>query len=312
MFEQYLGRRQGELFDHPLTQKGVGFWLERVLGFYGEAGGVDVEVIDHQLALTEKTAEYIYQGDFTPRTLHYVAGSRPMLEQVLKQILRPGLSRREMTLTIMRRVRDNQDHGLARPYLFYGGNEEDMLRRGALMCNEVSRLFVCLCQIAGLPARLFAAHIAGHMMAEVLVDGRWWWIDPMKGIAPVNAAGQPISAWEIHRQPEILERQPRSVWDDIRSPTRIFSDDPRDARHQWYCLARTRDCYFHKHEAIAVGNYFAWEQHRYSFPWCLDAADNQRLIEARMAEARNCEAMGYPNYYFLTHLFNDFREPPTA
>lgn len=311
MFEQFMGRRQMELFEHPLTRRGVELWLERVLGFYGEQGGVDIEVIEGHLALTEKTAAYLY-SDFTPSKMPYVRGSRPMLEGVLEQVLRPGMSPREMALAIMRRVRDNQDMGLARPDLFCGGDEEDLLRRGARMCNEVSRLFCCLCQMANLPARMFSAHITGHSMAEVRVDGKWWWIDPMMGLAPVDSAGQPVSAWDLHRQPAIFDRQPRAVWDDIRAPWTKFGPDQRNSRNRSFVLAYHRDAVFHRHEAMALGNYFVWEKHRYTYPWRIDPADPARLLEARLGEARNRMALGWPDHYQNWQVFDEFRDPPQA
>ena len=71
MFEDQVGRNQMALMDDPLTKKGCELWLERVLGYYGEDGGVEVEVIDGQLALTEKTADYIC-SDFTPLEIEHV------------------------------------------------------------------------------------------------------------------------------------------------------------------------------------------------------------------------------------------------
>ena len=79
MFERQRGRNQMALIDDPLTRRGCEMWLERVLGFYGEAGGVDVEVIDDQIALNERTAEYLY-SEHTRTVLQYARGSRPKLE----------------------------------------------------------------------------------------------------------------------------------------------------------------------------------------------------------------------------------------
>jgi hypothetical protein len=180
MFEDTMGRNQMALCDDPLTRRGIELWLERVLGVYGEDGGVDIEVIDDQLILNEKTVDYIY-GDFTPEDLPYVTGSRPTLEAIVNEYVTEGISDRDKALVLMRRVRDNQDRGLARPGLFNGGDEEELLKRGAIMCNEVSRLYACLVQIAGLPARLFCSHISGHMMNEVLIDGKWAWVDSHEG-----------------------------------------------------------------------------------------------------------------------------------
>src|SRR5262245_57098402 len=148
MFENQRGRNQAAVIDDPLVARGVQLWLERVLGFYGENGGVDVEIIEGMMILNAKTVDYLY-SDFTPVANRYVPGSRPMLEQLLREVLRPGMGERAKALAIMRRVRDNRDFGLKQPNLFYGGSEEDFLRRGAAMCDEMARLFVCLCQIAG-------------------------------------------------------------------------------------------------------------------------------------------------------------------
>jgi len=304
MFERQRGRNQAALIDDPLTRKGCQLWLERVLAFYGEGGGVDVEVIDDQIILNARTVEYIY-SEFTPLELRYEPTSRPMLEAVVAEHVREGFSDREKALALMRRVRDNQDAGLARPGLFYGGDEEDLLKRGAIMCNEVSRLFVCLCQIAGLPARLHCSHISGHMMTEVYTDGKWGWIDPMKGIAPVNDADEPASAWELLCDPGLFERQPRRVWDDCRPPHVRFGTEQRDSRNVAYEMARNRDCYFHPREAMAIGNYFVWEHHRYTYPWRIEPADPQRLQRARIEEARNRKALGWPDHYFEPYLFDE-------
>jgi hypothetical protein len=290
--------------DDPLVRDGVKFWLERVLGFYGENGGVDIEVINDQIILNEKTKDYLY-SDYTPREIKYVRGSRPMLEKIVAEHVRPGMSQREKALALMRRVRDNQDHGLASPNLFYGGNEEDLLRRGAIMCNEVSRLFVCLCQIAGLPARLHGAHISGHMMTEVLTDGKWGWIDSMKGMAPVTDKDEPASVWDLMQDPTLNERQPRSYWDDVRPPTITFGTTQRDPRNLAFTMARNRDCYFHKKEANCLGNYFVWESHRYTYPWRIKMDNAERLAQARHDEQLNRKKLNWPDYYYCAQLFNE-------
>lgn len=304
MFENERGRNQMALIDDPLTRRGCEMWLERVLGFYGEAGGVDVEVIDDQIALNERTAEYLY-SDYTPLEIGYVCGSRPMLEALADEHAREAMSQRDKALALMRRVRDNQDHGLAAPGLFCGGTEEELLKRGAVMCNEVSRLYVCLCQIAGLPARLHCSHISGHMMTEVCAAGKWGWIDPMKGIAPVTDRDEPASAWELLCDPGLFERQPAEVWADCRPPAITFGTEQRDPRNVAREMARNRDCYFHPREAMAIGNYFVWEHQRYSYPWRISPADAERLARARHAEAMNRRAAGWPDHYFNDQLFDE-------
>src|SRR6516225_3250095 len=104
MFENARGFKQAEMLDDPLMKRGVEFWLERVFGFYGErGGGVDIEIIADQVALTKKTAEYLYSS-YTPKEIKYVKGSRPLLEAVVRENVRDGMSDREKALALMRRV----------------------------------------------------------------------------------------------------------------------------------------------------------------------------------------------------------------
>jgi len=308
MFEDARGRDQMKLIDDPLIREGCRLWLDRVLAFYGPDGGVDVEVIDDEIILNEKSVEYLY-SDFTPMEIKYVPGSRPMLEAIVKEHVTDGMSDRCKALALMRRVRDNRDAGLARPGLFVGGCEEELLKRGALRCNEVARLYACLCQIAGLPARLHCAHISGHMMNEVYIDGKWAWLDPMKGIAPVNDRDEPASAWELLRDPKLFERQPKEVWDDVRPPAATFGADHRDARNVNYQMLRNRDCYFNPREAMALGNYFVWEMGRYTFPWRIEPADPEALDEAKHASMLNRQELGWPAFYFNPYLLDERLKP---
>ncbi len=75
MFEDSMGLQQAALFPDEGTRRGFAAYLERFFGFYSENGGVDIEVLAGQLALTAETREYLYEGDFTPRALFYVPGS---------------------------------------------------------------------------------------------------------------------------------------------------------------------------------------------------------------------------------------------
>jgi len=305
MFEDQMGFNQAALMPDPLTRKGVELWLERVLGYYGEDGGVDVQIIAGQLALTEETREYIYEDDFTPGEIPYVPGSRPLLEETAAEVLKPEMADQEKALAIMRRCRDNRDRGL-KGGDWNGGSEEELLKRGAIMCNEISRVFACLCQIAGLRARVMCAHISGHMMSEVEVDGKWWWIDSMQGCYCFKDDGSPASAWDLWQDPRLFERQSKEQLKDCR-PTGPFNGEFSEAREAnvAFRMCKLRDCYFHPKEAVAIGNYFVWEKDRYTFPWVRSAVDPARLFRARRAEMQNRKELGWPDYYFNPYLFAD-------
>lgn len=307
MFEDKMGFNQGALIADPLTRKGVELWLERVFGAYGEDGGVDIEIIAGMLILNDTTRDYIYGGDFTPKDIPYVKGSRPLLEKTLSEVVTPDMSEREKVLAIMRRCRDNRDRGL-KGADWIGGSEEELLKRGAIMCNEISRVFVCLCQIAGLRARVMCSHISGHMMAEVEVEGAWWWVDSMQGCYCFLDDGSYASTWDLMQDPALFERQSDETVADMR-PTGPFDYDcaEADAANVLFRTMSNRNSYFHPREAIAIGNYFVWEKNRYTFPWRVKPSDPARLLAARRGEMLNRKALGWPDYYYTPYLLEEDR-----
>lgn len=305
MYENAMGFNQAKLCEDPLSAQGVKFWLDRVLGYYGETGGgVDVEIIAGQLILNAKTAPYIYGTKFTDQKLRYKKGSRPFLEQTVAEVVKPKMSQREKALALMRRCRDNRDRGL-KGGTWTGGNEEELLKRGAIMCNEIHRVYVCLCQIAGLRARLMGAHISGHMMSEIEVDGRWWWIDCMKGWYCFNDDGSYASVWDLLRDPSLFDRQPKALLKDVR-PTGPFTEGGPAANRANvdFMHMKYRHCYFNPREAVCIGNYYAWDTNKYTYPWHTGrGADPDRLFRARLAEAQLRRQLGMPeasgNHYLL-------------
>ena len=295
MFEKQRGMRQHLLCDDRETRQGVTFWLERVLAAYGAQPCVDVQVIAGQLILNRKSADYIYTR-FTPLKLRYKPGSRPFMEKVLDSVIRPKMSEEKKFLAILRRCRDNRDAASAK-IQFFGGAEEDLVKRGAIMCNEISRVFVVLCQIAGLPARLVASHITGHMMAEAYVEGGWAWCDPMKGMYMYRDDGGLASTWDLVRNPAIVDRQTAAVWKDCRPP--VSREDPALAKViKAYAQTYLRDCCLHPKEAVAIGNYYAWDHAKYDYPWHTGVADPGRLDAARIAETTLRMKLGFPAHYF--------------
>jgi len=306
-FKDRMGFNQYLLWDNPETREGLANWLERVFGFYGEDRPcVDIQVIKDQIPLHAKTADYVY-SEFTPLDLHYRKGGRPFLEKVLAEIIQTDMSDLDKFLNIMRWCRDNRAESDPRVQ-FSGGTEEDLIKRGGAICNEISRVFAVLCQIAGLPARLVCVHIAGHMMAEAYVDGSWSWCDPMKGNYAFLDNGSLASWWDMIQDPLLIDRQEPAVWDDCRPPVRGLSIGDRSVKpgidpeiermRKAGVQARIRDCYLHPEEAAAVGNYFVWDHAKYDYPWILEPADPARVEAAVITENRIRVKRGFPNHYF--------------
>src|SRR6185369_9136064 len=52
-------------------------------------------------------------------------------------------------------------------------DDEALLASGCGWCNEQTRVFVRLCQVAGIPARIVHLFGQNHTVAEFHADGRW-------------------------------------------------------------------------------------------------------------------------------------------
>ncbi len=303
MYEDRIGVKQHLMLEDPLVRQGCELWLQRVLGYYGRNGGVDVEIIVGQLILSGRTAPYIYSPEFTPLVTRHQSGTRPMLEKTVADLVGDIRDPKQKALAICRWVRDNRDRGCRPRPRFDGGTEEDLINRGAIMCNEVSRLFCVLAQIAGLPARVFAAHISGHMMVEVHVGDGWWWMDPMKGMYCYKDDGSVASAWDLKLDPSLFDRQDEKVWQDCR-PVGPFETKGFEELNKAYAQAKCKHCYFYEKEANAIGNYFVAEHSKYTYPWITEPADPEGLEQARREEYLNRKQLGWPDWYFCHYLFD--------
>ena len=85
-------------------------------------------------------------------------------------------------------------------------------------CEDRSRLIICLCQIAGIPARLVASYMwwdpqdnyamhGGHAIVEIFLEGGWAFFESLKrGFYCIREDGRIASLWDILQHPELAER----------------------------------------------------------------------------------------------------------
>ncbi len=117
-------------------------------------GSVDRMLIERMVRLCSETADYLYEK-FTPTEPRYEDGSRPEMEDCLRQA---GADRGDEEERIERicgfcaelgqRGTDDLDQ------IRFGGTEEQIVQRGSDFCGELARVACVLAQIAGLPARM--------------------------------------------------------------------------------------------------------------------------------------------------------------
>lgn len=248
-------------------------------------GTVDWVMFDQAVVLQESTAEYLY-SDFTPLHQRYVRGTRIYLEKIVDAVTAGLTSEREKALALMDWCRDIPwtytrgawlTGGDAGGELFFGGAEEEVIRKGSCICNEQARVLGILAQIAGLPSR-YVGHMTlidydnvrsstGHGVNEIYVEGKWAYFD-IRGRYFVKDDGSLASAWDLIKDPGLIHRQPPEV---------LAHRCPR-ADHS---LA---DAYYRPTTVTIIANYLAADHGSYDYAWVYPSASLAR--EAREAGRR--------------------------
>ncbi|MCG3149138.1 MAG: hypothetical protein PCFJNLEI_02597 [Verrucomicrobiae bacterium] len=188
-FQQFVARRGlPEPFHSGTTPLGM------------RTRGIDRWQANHFLVHNEQTRDFI-EREYTPRRVEYVGGMLPVYE---KLAARYGGEPREFLTKALPKHPTIPPFGPVCP-TNRGLDDETLVRSGVGFCNEQARVFVRLCQVSGIPARLiflfYADRKTGHTTAEYLRDGRWVFVDVSWRI---EVAG--LSTAECHGQPEVVRR----------------------------------------------------------------------------------------------------------
>ncbi len=179
-------------------------------GFPGDAdrqiaqtpvAGIDREQAQSMVRLCPETAPVLYGPEFSPRAIAYRAGSRPLLEAVPAGL--PCRTSRDSVDSIHTWVREHVRHphlaGFVAPDRAL--SEEGLIDSGVGWCNEQARVFIALCGVAGIPARLcFLFHSnerCGHTATEVWLEGKWAFCDVTFGVLVMLPTGEPASGLDL-------------------------------------------------------------------------------------------------------------------
>jgi len=167
---------------------------------------VEYEQTLRQILLCDATRDYLY-GD-APAPVRYVPGTRPMLEQVVAETTAGCTTEREKVLALLCFVRDNYIDEEHFEQAFFGGTEEDLIRKHEWCCEQVSRLMIGLCEIVGCPGRIVFHIAAGHVTCEIFLEGKWAYFDPRCGLFYLWEDGRFMSVDEVvHNRHRIYEQE---------------------------------------------------------------------------------------------------------
>lgn len=191
------------------------YWQDCRTNVYQE-GTVDYYQHEEMIVLNKTTAGELYD----PRKAYYPKyqkGSRRFLEQIAGEISSGAKSDRERAIRLMLWISKIPSgpykHRVKDFVYFLGGTEEEVIKKGAAMCNEVARVLCFLAQIMGMPAR-GAFHFPtvpgadAHACAEIFFEGKWNWFDETGGYGVLRPDGYFASTWELNRDPAPVAQVP--------------------------------------------------------------------------------------------------------
>lgn len=183
--------------------------------------GVDRDHNLQMITYCKETAAYLYEG-YTPTTVAYTRGSRPMLERAVDALTSRYKGPSAQVQAMVSWVVANLTHPVSIP----GSRpadcnlpEEQLIERGWAWCNEQARVLVSMAQIAGYPARMcFLFHKnapASHATTEIFFHDKWVFVDPTYGCYFGIDPKRPYAARDIHEDPHarlIVDDQYARAW----------------------------------------------------------------------------------------------------
>jgi hypothetical protein len=255
----------------------------RVSESFYPPGTADYDQKVRQVLLTAETADYLYRA-YTPLDLHYVPGSRPVLERLVQRLVRPTMTEREKALAIVHYCqtgfRQDYPNHLPPNTVVLNASEEEVLKLDGGQCEDRSRLICCLAQIAGLPARCVAVYShfrpeeqyamhGGHAILELCIDRQWAFFDSsVLMFYCCHPDGRIANLWELLSDPTLVDRQPDSVLADCQATRERF---------RWYA-----DEYLNPRSAATITNYYVWDGWRYDWQWVYhQRVENDATYERR-------------------------------
>lgn len=188
---------------------------------------IDTAIVYKQIRYHRLTHEYLY--GIKPKKPVYKKGTRPVLEKILNSITNRNDSDKEKCVKILKWCSNTL---LKAEQAFKGlkskpgirETEEAIIRTAGGPCNEHSRLFVTLCQIAEIPSRLIFQYSSlrygrEHVVSEVYFERKWHLMDPMPGHYYLNEKGAIASAYELRANPRLVLKPPKPrIKPELASP----------------------------------------------------------------------------------------------
>ena len=175
----------------------------------GNVQGIDRYQANHYIVFRPETEKYLYdlEAGYTPADVGYVPGTLPAYERIVDKYTHSEMTDTEKALALLMvampdilRHPDMPPLPDARVQPDRNLLDEPLLESGAGWCNEQARVYIRLCQVAGIQARLIHLFGQSHTVAEFLADGQWVMVDASWYFVARDEDGKLLSAADCHDQ----------------------------------------------------------------------------------------------------------------
>lgn len=171
--------------------------------FGSSVKGLDRYQANNFVNYRPETAEFVYR-DYTPLTITYHPGLLPAYERVAATYTVGCRTDTEKAVALLTHAMPKVfRHPLMPPTgvsvrADRGLDDEALLASGCGWCNEQARVFIRLCQVCGIPARMLHLFGQEHTVAEFYADGRWALADSSNFFVVPGQDGKLLSAAQCH------------------------------------------------------------------------------------------------------------------
>jgi hypothetical protein len=153
-----------------------------------------------------QTAQFIYE-QYTPQQVGYVPGTLPGYERISQKYTAGLSSDTDKAIALLMALPELVRHPSMPPLgpstrSDRNLDDEALLASGQGWCNEQARVFIRLCQVNNIPARMIHLFGQNHTIAEFYADGRWALADASIFFVARGKDGKLLSAAQCHDQGE--------------------------------------------------------------------------------------------------------------
>lgn len=182
-------------------------WRPRNKPFATSVQGIDRYQANHFVWYRPETARYLY-GEYTALEVGYKPGLLPSFERIAARFTAGCTTDTERAVALLTKAMPEVFRHPGMPPLGPGVKadrnleDEALLATGCGWCNEQARVFIRLCQVSGIPARMIHLFGQNHTVAEFHADGTWALADASNMFVARGSGGRLLSAAQCHDRGE--------------------------------------------------------------------------------------------------------------